>query len=153
MFRIMYYINQSNLEMQLCITYAHHTQEHKHEFSLFKSFPIFIYSLKKTRTSYFKGVTIWLHKTRVQRLVSIQEQLTHVLKFGIMVALRLQQMSRTILSYFTYTKNEGLIGDAAKNKLISMNHINTVSDVKRWIGRKFSDAFVRNAMKLWPFNV
>ena len=34
-----------------------------------------------------------------------------------------------------------------------MNASNTVFDVKRLIGRKYSDSSVRDDMKHWPFNV
>ncbi|KAK9927437.1 hypothetical protein M0R45_024620 [Rubus argutus] len=62
------------------------------------------------------------------------------------------QGNRTTPSYVAFTNNGRLIGDAAKNQ-VSMNPINTVFDAKRLIGRKFSDASVRNDMKLWPFKV
>jgi heat shock 70kDa protein 1/2/6/8 len=44
------------------------------------------------------------------------------------------------------------IGDAAKLQM-SVNHNNTVFDVKRLIGKKFSDQQVQEDMKLWPFKV
>ncbi|CAM0871015.1 unnamed protein product [Alopecurus aequalis] len=45
-----------------------------------------------------------------------------------------------------------LIGDAAVNQA-AKNPVNTVFDVKRLIGRHFSDASVQGDMKLWPFKV
>lgn len=43
-----------------------------------------------------------------------------------------------------------IVGDAAKNQAAS-NPINTVFDVKRLIGRKFSDPTVQKDSKLLPF--
>ncbi|XP_071700594.1 heat shock 70 kDa protein 3-like [Rutidosis leptorrhynchoides] len=45
-----------------------------------------------------------------------------------------------------------LVGEAAKNQ-ITRNPKNTVFDVKRLIGNKFSDSRVQEDMKLWPFKV
>jgi heat shock protein 5 len=47
---------------------------------------------------------------------------------------------------------ERLVGDAAKNQA-TMNPTNTVFDVKRLIGRKFTDKTVVADRKLWPFDV
>ncbi|KAL6213322.1 hypothetical protein ACLB2K_012769 [Fragaria x ananassa] len=62
------------------------------------------------------------------------------------------QGNRTTPSYVAFTDNGRLIGDAAKNQVTS-NPINTVFDVKRLIGRRFSDACVKSDVKLWPFKV
>jgi heat shock protein 1/8 len=62
------------------------------------------------------------------------------------------QGNRTTPSYVGFTKNERLVGDAAKNQ-VAKNPINTVFDAKRLIGRKFSDPIVQKDLKLWPFRV
>ncbi|XP_026424387.1 probable mediator of RNA polymerase II transcription subunit 37e [Papaver somniferum] len=62
------------------------------------------------------------------------------------------QGNRTTPSYVAFTETERLIGDAAKNQ-VAMNPTNTVFDAKRLIGRKISDTYVQNDMKLWPFKV
>ncbi|KAL6218945.1 hypothetical protein ACLB2K_012152 [Fragaria x ananassa] len=62
------------------------------------------------------------------------------------------QGNRTTPSYVAFTDNGRLIGEAAKNQVTS-NPINTVFDVKRLIGRRFSDACVKSDVKLWPFKV
>ena len=45
-----------------------------------------------------------------------------------------------------------MIGDAAKNQA-ALNPTNTVYDVKRLIGRRYSDSHVQHDKKLWPFKV
>ncbi|KAH9625934.1 hypothetical protein KSS87_021877 [Heliosperma pusillum] len=62
------------------------------------------------------------------------------------------QGNRTTPSYVAFTDTERLIGDAAKNQF-AINPINTVFDVKRLIGRRFSDSSVQDDMKHWPFKV
>ncbi|TDH70730.1 hypothetical protein CCR75_004220 [Bremia lactucae] len=62
------------------------------------------------------------------------------------------QGNRTTPSYVAFTTTERLIGDAAKNQ-VAMNAHNTVFDVKRLVGRKFSDPEVQSDMKHWPFKV
>jgi L1 cell adhesion molecule like protein len=62
------------------------------------------------------------------------------------------QGNRTTPSYVAFTDTERLIGDAAKNQ-VAMNPKNTVFDAKRLIGRKFSDAVVRQDREHWPFSV
>ncbi|ERM93899.1 hypothetical protein AMTRI_Chr12g272290 [Amborella trichopoda] len=62
------------------------------------------------------------------------------------------QGNRTTPSYVAFTDTERLIGDAAKNQ-VALNPENTVFDVKRLIGRRFSDPSVQADMKLWPFKV
>ncbi|GLJ09704.1 hypothetical protein SUGI_0114480 [Cryptomeria japonica] len=62
------------------------------------------------------------------------------------------QGNRTTPSMVAFTENERFVGEAAKFQ-ISTNPLNTVFDVKRLIGRRFSDSSVQSDIKLWPFNV
>jgi len=63
-----------------------------------------------------------------------------------------QTGSRIIPSYVSFTDQEKLVGDAAKNQS-TMNPKNTVYDSKRLIGRKFDEAIVQDDCKKWSFNV
>uniref|UniRef100_J3N6L2 Uncharacterized protein n=1 Tax=Oryza brachyantha TaxID=4533 RepID=J3N6L2_ORYBR len=47
---------------------------------------------------------------------------------------------------------ERLVGDAAVNQA-ALNLTNTIFEVKRLIGRRFSDESVQEGIKLWPFKV
>ena len=62
------------------------------------------------------------------------------------------QGNRTTPSYVSFTDEERLVGDAAK-QLAATNPKNTVFDAKRLIGRRFNDSTVTADRKLWPFNV
>jgi heat shock 70kDa protein 1/2/6/8 len=62
------------------------------------------------------------------------------------------QGNRTTPSYVSFTEEERLVGDAAKNSA-SSNPKNTVFDAKRLLGRKFDDSAVKSDMKHWPFTV
>ncbi|XP_045828654.1 heat shock 70 kDa protein 18-like [Trifolium pratense] len=55
-------------------------------------------------------------------------------------------------SYVAFTDSGRLIGEAAKSQ-VTRNPTNTIFEVKRLIGRRFSDASVQSDMKLWPFKV
>ncbi|CAM6024509.1 unnamed protein product [Sphagnum balticum] len=63
-----------------------------------------------------------------------------------------EQGNRTTPSYVAFTDTERLVGEAAKNQ-VAVNPQNTVFDVKRLIGRRYSDPSVQSDMKLWPFRV
>ncbi|KAK2073879.1 hypothetical protein P8C59_008123 [Phyllachora maydis] len=63
-----------------------------------------------------------------------------------------EQGSFTTPSFVSFTDNERLIGEAAKNQA-AMNPANTVFDVKRLIGRRFDDPTVKKDMESWPFKV
>jgi len=63
-----------------------------------------------------------------------------------------QTGSRIIPSYVSFTDQEKLVGDAAKNQS-TMNPKNTVYDSKRLIGRKFDEQIVQDDCKKWSFNV
>jgi heat shock 70kDa protein 1/2/6/8 len=62
------------------------------------------------------------------------------------------QGNRTTPSYVSFTTEERLIGDAAKN-LAAANPKNTVFDAKRLIGRRFNESTVQSDMSHWPFKV
>ncbi|PVI02492.1 heat shock protein-like protein [Periconia macrospinosa] len=63
-----------------------------------------------------------------------------------------EQGSFTTPSFVSFTSEERLIGEAAKNQA-AMNPANTVFDVKRLIGRRFEDETVTKDIKSWPFKV
>ncbi|OCK78671.1 heat shock protein-like protein [Lepidopterella palustris CBS 459.81] len=63
-----------------------------------------------------------------------------------------EQGSFTTPSFVSFTSEERLIGEAAKNQA-AMNPENTVFDVKRLIGRRFDDETVKKDIISWPFKV
>ncbi|GKE48687.1 heat shock cognate 70 kDa protein-like protein [Tanacetum coccineum] len=63
-----------------------------------------------------------------------------------------EQGNRITPSCVAFDGSELLVGDSAKNQ-IARNPTNTVFDVKRLIGSRFSDPQVQNDMELWPFKV
>lgn len=76
-----------------------------------------------------------------------------VFKNGRVEIIANDQGNRITPSYVAFTaEGERLIGDAAKNQLTS-NPENTVFDVKRLIGREWSDATVQKDIKYFPFKV
>jgi len=62
------------------------------------------------------------------------------------------QGNRTTPSYVAFTESEQLVGDSAKNQAV-FNPKNTLYDIKRLIGRKFSDPVVQRDIKTYPFTV
>ena len=62
------------------------------------------------------------------------------------------QGNRTMPSYVSFTKDERLIGEAAKS-CASQNPTNTVFDAKRLIGKNFNDPCVQSDMKHFSYNV
>jgi heat shock protein 5 len=62
------------------------------------------------------------------------------------------QGNRITPSWVGFTDDERLVGDAAKNQA-SSNPKNTIFDIKRLIGRKFSEKDVQADMKHFPFKV
>lgn len=75
-----------------------------------------------------------------------------VWKDGAVEIIANDQGNRTTPSYVAFTGEERLIGDAAKNQA-SLNPNNTIFDAKRLIGRKYSDEYIKEDMKHWPFKV
>ncbi|KAI4171402.1 MAG: hypothetical protein LQ343_004258 [Gyalolechia ehrenbergii] len=63
-----------------------------------------------------------------------------------------EQGSLTTPSFVSFTDDERLIGESAKNQA-AMNPANTVFDVKRLIGRRFDDPTVKKDIESWPFKV
>ncbi|KAG0707143.1 heat shock protein 70 family [Suillus ampliporus] len=62
------------------------------------------------------------------------------------------QGHRITPSWVSFTDDERLVGDSAKNAFHS-NPTNTVFDAKRLIGRKIDDLELKRDMKHWPFAV
>ncbi|KAF6819303.1 78 kDa glucose-regulated protein-like protein 2 [Colletotrichum musicola] len=62
------------------------------------------------------------------------------------------QGNRITPSYVAFTEEERLVGDAAKNQAAA-NPYNTIFDVKRLIGQKFSDKAVQSDIKHFPYKV
>ncbi|TFY70810.1 hypothetical protein EVG20_g2191 [Dentipellis fragilis] len=62
------------------------------------------------------------------------------------------QGHRITPSWVSFTDDERLIGDSAKNAYHS-NPENTVFDAKRLIGRKMNEPDIKRDMKHWPFKV
>ncbi|KAK4209795.1 putative glucose-regulated protein 78 of hsp70 family [Rhypophila decipiens] len=62
------------------------------------------------------------------------------------------QGNRITPSYVAFTDEERLVGDAAKNQAAA-NPENTIFDIKRLVGRKFSESDVQKDIKHFPFKV
>mmetsp|Transcript_11604 Transcript_11604/g.17849 ORF Transcript_11604/g.17849 Transcript_11604/m.17849 type:complete len:688 (-) Transcript_11604:108-2171(-) len=62
------------------------------------------------------------------------------------------QGNRITPSYVAFTDTERLVGDAAKNQA-TINPENTIFDVKRLIGREYSDQSVQADKKLVPYSI
>ncbi|KAJ9098149.1 hypothetical protein QFC21_004478 [Naganishia friedmannii] len=62
------------------------------------------------------------------------------------------QGNRITPSWVAFTKDERLVGDAAKNQA-PQNPENTVFDAKRMVGRQFAESDMQKDMKHWPFKV
>jgi len=76
-----------------------------------------------------------------------------VFKHGKVEIIANDQGNRITPSYVAWTDDgERLIGDAAKNQA-TINPENTVFDVKRLIGRRYSEKTVQSDKKLFPFKV
>eukprot|EP00522_Entomoneis_paludosa_P006279 CAMPEP_0172446754 /NCGR_PEP_ID=MMETSP1065-20121228/6278_1 /TAXON_ID=265537 /ORGANISM="Amphiprora paludosa, Strain CCMP125" /LENGTH=660 /DNA_ID=CAMNT_0013197943 /DNA_START=92 /DNA_END=2074 /DNA_ORIENTATION=+ len=75
-----------------------------------------------------------------------------VFKNGRVEIIANDQGNRITPSYVAFMESERLVGDAAKNQA-TINPENTVFDVKRLIGRKFSDKSVQSDKKLVPYEI
>ena len=76
-----------------------------------------------------------------------------VFKHGKVEIIQNDQGNRITPSYVAWTtEGERLIGDSAKNQA-TINPENTVFDVKRLIGRKYSDKSVQSDKKLVPYKI
>lgn len=60
------------------------------------------------------------------------------------------QGNRITPSYVAFTDEERLVGDAAKNQAAA-NPFRTIFDIKRLIGRKFSEKEIQSDIKHFPF--
>jgi heat shock protein 5 len=71
---------------------------------------------------------------------------------GVVEIIANDQGHRITPSWVSFTDEERLVGDAAKNAFHT-NPENTVFDAKRLIGRKMDDPEILRDMKHWPFKV
>jgi len=71
---------------------------------------------------------------------------------GVVEIIANDQGHRITPSWVSFTEDERLVGDSAKNAYHS-NPRNTVFDAKRLIGRKPNDDDVKKDMKHWPFKI
>ncbi|XP_061727353.1 heat shock protein 70 B2-like [Cydia pomonella] len=69
---------------------------------------------------------------------------------GLVEVISNDQGNRTTPSYVSFTKNQRLIGEAAKNQA-PFNHWNTVFGTKRLIGRRYDDIGVQMDLHNWPY--
>ena len=85
---------------------------------------------------------------------SLQYSCVGVMKNGQVEIIANDQGNRITPSYVAWAAENGerLVGDAAKNQA-TINPENTVFDVKRLIGRKFTDKTVQADKKLFPFDL
>jgi L1 cell adhesion molecule like protein len=63
-----------------------------------------------------------------------------------------EQGNRTTPSWVSFTDEERLIGDAAKNAS-GQNFLNTIYEAKRMMGRDWTDPILQNDLKLFPYKV
>ena len=76
-----------------------------------------------------------------------------VMKNGRVEILANDQGNRITPSYVAFTdNNERLVGDSAKNQAAS-NPYNTVFDIKRLIGQRFSDKIIKKEIKHLPYKI
>lgn len=75
-----------------------------------------------------------------------------VLKNGRVEIIPNELGSRITPSVVAFTDEERLVGESAKNQA-SMNPTRTVYDVKRLIGRKYSDEDLQNDKKFLPYTI
>ena len=62
------------------------------------------------------------------------------------------QGNRTTPSWVAFTDTEKLVGESAKNQVTS-NHTNTIYDVKRLIGYKYTDPIIQNELNKLNYQV
>ncbi|KAK8210648.1 heat shock protein 70 [Phyllosticta capitalensis] len=75
-----------------------------------------------------------------------------VMKGGKVEIIVNDQGNRITPSWVAFTDEERLVGDAAKNQYAQNPH-RTIFDIKRMIGRKWSDKDTQNDIKHFPFKV
>ncbi|KAF2713881.1 heat shock protein 70 [Pleomassaria siparia CBS 279.74] len=75
-----------------------------------------------------------------------------VMKNGKVEIIVNDQGNRITPSWVAFTDDERLVGDSAKNQFAN-NPARTIFDIKRLIGRKFTEKEVQNDVKHFPFSV
>lgn len=115
-----------------------------------------------TTYRYSKNIIYQIYYNSAHRFLSVEQIVLYVLtiflyscvavwKNGRVEVCPNEQGNRITPSYVAWTADgQRLVGDSAKNQA-SSNPTNTVFDVKRLIGRKFSDTSVQKDAKLLPY--
>ena len=73
-------------------------------------------------------------------------------KNGLVDIISNEVSSKTTPSYVSFTDDERYIGNTAKD-MVGRNPKNTVYDVKRLMGNKFSDEKIQNELKNYSFKI
>jgi len=95
-----------------------------------------------------------MQKGKVEILVNDQGMFWNCTTFSFCLPcghlLTLPPGNRITPSYVAFTDEERLVGDAAKNQAAANPH-RTIFDIKRLIGRRWSDKDVQNDIKHFPY--
>ncbi|OIW24884.1 heat shock protein 70 [Coniochaeta ligniaria NRRL 30616] len=106
--------------------------------------PAFVQSVKADEVSEY-GTVIGIDLGTTYSCVGVMQH-------GKVEILVNDQGNRITPSYVAFTDEERLVGDAAKNQAAS-NPTNTIYDIKRLIGRKYSEKDVQQDIKHFPYKV
>ncbi|KAH8904340.1 78 kDa glucose-regulated protein precursor [Coniochaeta sp. PMI_546] len=106
--------------------------------------PAFVQSVKADEVSEY-GTVIGIDLGTTYSCVGVMQH-------GKVEILVNDQGNRITPSYVAFTDEERLVGDAAKNQAAA-NPTNTIFDIKRLIGRKFSEKDVQQDIKHFPYKV
>jgi len=109
-------------------------------------------SLQFNRSSFFENSPTNLYRAVIGIDLGTTYSCVGIMKGGKVEILVNDQGNRITPSWVAWNDEERLVGDAAKNQFASNPH-RTVFDIKRLIGRKFSERDIQKDIKHFPFKV